>query len=373
MSVLSLFSHLPDPRVARTRRYPLGDLLLITLLGLMCGADNYVAIVFWAKSRQQWLHEALGIASVPSHDTLGRVLAKLDSVALADRLATWNRQLWEAIKQADEVIAFEVASVQPGKRIKGAANQLNLLSAWASRAQLTLGLTDAGKGGDEQEALRRLLALVNVSGCLVTADAMHTQTKTAKAIVERGADYVLALKNNQDTLHDSVVAYFDQIRLGATPPADFCLHRMSERGVVEERRCWTCQDAAFVDPWCQWAALKTLVCVERSVYKKHTEPLELIHQQTRYFVSSATGRASRFLRATRLHWGIENSQHWRLDVFFREDDCRVRTGQAATNLATLRRLALGFVKRDKTEKVGVQTKRQKAGWDTAYLEQLLAT
>lgn len=363
MSVLSLFASVPDPRIARCRRFPLGDLLLLTLCGLICGADNYVAICRWATLRREWLHEKLNIAAVPSHDTLGRVLAKIDSNELASTLAAWQGQLWEAQKQPGDVIAFD------GKRIKGAANQLNLLSAWASRVQLTLGITDAGKGAQEQEALRRLLALVNVTGCLVTADAMHTQTETASAIIERGADYLLGLKANQGSIHEATIAYFEQVRSGHCPAASACVHRMNDRGVLEERRCWTLRDTAFVDPWERWANLRTLICVERRVFRGDV----LVCEQLRYFVSSATGSASRFLRATRLHWGIENSQHWRLDVFFREDDSRVRTGHAATNLATLRRIALGLVKRETTEKVGVQTKRQIAGWDTSYLEKILTT
>ena len=363
MSVLSVFALVSDPRVSRCRKFPLGDLLLLCLCGLICGADNYVAICRWARARCDWLRESLNIEAIPSHDTLGRVLAKLDSGQVAQALADWNGQLWEAERREGDVVAFD------GKRVKGAANQLNLLSAWASRVQLTLGVSDGGKGGDEIAALRQLLALVNVSDCLVTADALHTQTETAKAIVENKADYLLALKANKSELHQAVSHYFERVLTGQAVAKDHCLHRMSERGVVEERRCWTLEDVLSVDPWERWTRLRTLVCVERKVFKAG----ELLHEQTRYFVSSATGRARRFLRATRLQWGIENSQHWRLDVFFREDDSRVRMGQAATNLATLRRLALGLLKAEKTEKVGIQTKRQMAGWDTAYLERVLAT
>ena len=360
--VLNAFAALTDPRVARTRRYPLGDLLLITLCGLLCGADNYVAICRWAKAHALWLREHLDIEQIPSHDTLGRVLAKLDSKQLALALNAWSEHRWEQVKQEGDVVAFD------GKRLKGAANNLNLISAWASRAQLSLALTDAGQGAGEQAALRRLLDVVNVSGCLVTADALHTQKATAKAIVERGADYLLALKANQGSTHESVAAYFERVRSGQLPAASACRHVMKERGVREERRCWTVLDTGFVDPWDRWPKLSTLVCVQRRCFRG----LKLVSEQVRYFVSSATGSASRFLRATRRHWGIENSLHWRLDVFFGEDACRVRQGEAATNLATLRRLALSLLKREKSEKVGVQTKRQMAGWDSTYLERVLA-
>lgn len=254
---------------------------------------------------------------------------------------------------------------------------MNLLTAWASRAQMTLGLTDAGGGAQEQEALRELLKIVSISGCVVTADAMHTQTATAEAILAQKADYLLALKGNQGTTHESAIHCFEQIRQGKMRPRSRCFHRMKERGVREERECLTLTDVILVDPLEKWSGLKTVICVTRRVYKGQA----LLSEQTRYFLSSATGKACHFLRMIRHHWGIENSQHaqmtpsfrnWRLDVFFREDDSRVRKGQAATNLATLRRLALSLIKHETTEKVGVQTKRQIAGWDNDYLEKLLA-
>lgn len=380
MSVsLDLFGCVTDPRVARTRRYPLGDLLLLALCGLLSGADTFVGICQWAKMREDWLRDRLGVAAIPSHDTLGRVLCKLDSQEVAACLAKLNQSLWSEEKDAvfsdapsdsfdsspDDVplIAFD------GKRIKGAAGNLNLLSAWASRAQLTLALTEAGQGAEEQAAMRFALSLVNVSGCLVTADAMHTQVETAKAIVEREADYLLALKANQGAAFQQAQISFDLIRSGAEKAASHCVHVQKERGPREERHCWTLTDAGLIDPWGRWPNLKTIICVQRRCYKGTI----LLSEQVRYFLSSAAGSADKFLRASRAHWSIENSQHWRLDVFFREDDSRVRTGQAAINLACLRRLALGLIKREKTVKVGVQTKRQMAGWSTDYLEKLLAT
>lgn len=364
-SVLSAFALVVDPRVSRCRKYPLGDLLLLCLCGLVCGADNYVAICRWARARKVWLDAQLGIGSIPSHDTLGRVMAKLDPAQVAQVLADWSAKVWQAERNNGDVVAFD------GKRLKGAADALNVMSAWASRVQLTLALTDGGKGGDEIAALRQLLGLVDVSGCLVTADALHAQVETAQAIVQHKADYLLSLKKNQGELHGAVRHYFGQVRAGQAVFKDLCLHRMKERGVVEERRCWTLEDVLSVDPFQKWPGLRTLVCVERRVFAVG-EPETVRSWQRRYFVSSATGTASRFLFATRQHWGIENSQHWRLDVFFREDDCRVRVGHAASNLACLRRLALGLLKRETTEKVGIQTKRQMAGWDTDYLERVLA-
>lgn len=374
MSFLSLFASVRDPRVRRTLRYPLGDLLLLSLCAVICGADGFVGICRWGRLHKSWLRERLGVAAIPSHDTLGRVLCKLDAGEVASCLASLNQRLWSEDKEAaslsdlseesgEEVIAFD------GKRIKGGANSLNLLTAWASRSQLTLAMTDGGKGGDEQSAMRLALKMVDVKDCLVTADALHTQVETAEAIIEREADYLLALKGNQGAAHQQAITSFGLVRSGQEKAVSHGIHQTKERGPREERQCWTLTDTGLIDPWRRWPGLKTIVCVQRRCFRGK----KLISEQVRYFLSSTTGDATRFLHATRAHWSIENSQHWRLDVFFREDDCRVRTGNAAQNLACLRRLALGLLKREKTEKAGVQIKRQMAGWSTEYLEAILAT
>ena len=241
MSVLSAFAGLTDPRVARTRRYPLGDLLLITLCGLLCGADSLVSICRWATFHKEWLQSRLNIGAIPSHDTLGRVLAKLDTRQLAQVLTDWNNQLWQAVKKDRDVVAFD------GKRIKGAANNLNLVTAWASRVQLTLGLIDGGKGAEEQEAMRTLLQVVDVKGCLVTADAMHTQTQTAQAVIDRGGDYLFCLKANQGMAHEGAKAVFTAIANREKKASSSCLRRQNNRGVREERFCWTSTDIGLID------------------------------------------------------------------------------------------------------------------------------
>lgn len=365
MTLLEKFKTLTDPRIARTRKYPLADILIIVLCALICSADTMVAIVKWAHAHREWLKQNFGIEAIPSHDTIGRVLAKIDPKLLAQCLTDWATQTWTktpAVEGDAPVVAFD------GKRLKGALGVLNLVTAWASDSQLILAVAKAKEGADEQEVMRKLLALLNLEGCLVTADALHTQVQTAQAIRKRKADYLLALKNNQGQAYDSAQQLFDKIRQGKLVGADSCLQRSYHRGVREERRCWVVSDVALIDPFERWPDLKSVVCVERICFRGTEEK----SRQIRYFLSSASGRAGLFVRATRSHWGIENSQHWRLDVFFREDLSRA-SGNGAVSLGVFRRLALSLLKRETSEKVGVQTKRQMAGWDVTYLEKVLAS
>ena len=179
----------------------------------------------WATFHKEWLQSRLNIVDIPSHDTLGRVLAKLDKEQLAQALVDWNHQLWQAVKKDRDVVAFD------GKRIKGAADNLNLVTAWASRVQLTLGLVDGGKGAGEQEAMRTLLQLVDVKGCLVTADAMHTQTRTAQAVIDQGADYLLQVKANQGVAYEGAKAVFKAVQAKEKKASSSCLQRQNNRGV----------------------------------------------------------------------------------------------------------------------------------------------
>jgi predicted transposase YbfD/YdcC len=364
------FASLRDPRVVRCRRYPLADIVLVVFCGLLCGADNLVAICHWADARRDWLKEALGIAALPSHDTLGRVLARLDPEALATCLSAWSGHLWTPEPgESGEVIAFD------GKRLRGALGNLTLVSAWATRARLTLAARPVADGRNEIPAMADLLPLLSLSGCVVTADAMHCQIETAQTILGRKADYVLAIKKNQPELFEAAQHYFgfrhdhpDAPEKGEVPHS-FAQTVDKARGQVEVRRCWLVHTTGWIDPFQRWPGLKAVALVERECRR----PGGQTRVEARYFLTSLSGSAGKVLSATRRHWQIENGQHWTLDVAYKEDLCRVRAGHLAKNLATLRRLSLNLLKRESSLKVGVQTKRQRAGWDSAYLETLLAT
>lgn len=367
-------SNLRDPRHTRTRRYLLCDILLIVLCGLLSGADNFVSIAQWAEAKKDWLQEALGVAALPSHDTLGRVLSRLDADALNHCLLNWSQSLWTP--EAGAVVAFD------GKRLRGAMGNLTLLSAFATKTRLTLSVQKVAEGSNEIPALREALALLSLEGCVVTADALHCQVETAQAIVDKQADYVLALKRNQDELFETARQYFTFWRSEqfasdgrSAVPYQFTQSVDKARGQVETRRCWLITTTGWLDPLDMWPNLKSVALVERECRRRDGR----VTVEARYFLTSLGGdtahgnaTAKQVMRAVRSHWKIENSQHWALDVAYKEDLCRLRVGNAAQNLATLRRLSLNLLKRDKSVKVGIATKRSMAGWNNDYLETLLA-
>jgi predicted transposase YbfD/YdcC len=364
MHLRSFFAALHDPRLPRTRRYPLVDIVLIVLVGLLSGADNFVEIVRWANFKHDWLKEHLGIERIPSHDTLGRVLAKLDPRQLSAALEQLAQRLSAVLPAPTEprVIALD------GKELRGALGRLNLVSAWASHAQLTLAVQRVPDGTNEIPIVQEVIGRLEVKASVVTADALHCQKETAAVIVARGGDYLLCLKRNQGGLWQQAQDYFERL----VPEMEIALKQArtldkAHGQWIETRLCRLTHDVGWFDPEQAWPGLRSMAQI---IYERRRGS-EVV-RYTRYFVTSLS-RARAVLGCSRGHWGIENSQHWRLDVFYREDDSRVRVGNAATNLAIMRRLSLSILQRDKHDTTGVQTRRKSAGWDDAYRERLLST
>jgi predicted transposase YbfD/YdcC len=253
----------------------------------------------------------------------------------------------------------------------GGRAAIDLVSAWATETRLVLGQLKVADASNEIPAVPALLEVLAVEGCIVTVDAMHCQTATAQTIIDRGADYVLALKTNQPTAYGAVETFFAEAvreewrglahQSLATDDAD--------HGRLERRRYWTSTDAdllAYLTTEDGWTKLSSVGMVERTrtLADKTT-------RETSYYLASLDGEIATFARAVRGHWGIENGQHWVLDIAFREDDSRVRVGHGAENLAVLRRVALNLLRQDTTTKAGIKARRLKAGWDAAYLLRLL--
>lgn len=243
-----------------------------------------------------------------------------------------------------------------------------MVSAWASQQSLVLGQLKTDAKSNEITAIPQLLDVLELTGGLVTIDAMGCQKTIATKIIDREADYLLALKENHPTLYQAVAQYFDPDNDQSYESGHITSAETTERshGRDETRRCWVTDDLSWLPQRDEWTDLRSLVLIEaeRTVEGKTT----LEH---RYYLSSASLDAAAFLEATRRHWGIENSLHWVLDVAFREDDSRLRKGYGAENFATLRHLALNILKQDRTTPIGIHNKRLKAGWDTQYLETLL--
>lgn len=245
-----------------------------------------------------------------------------------------------------------------------------MVSAWASTNSLVLGQVKTSEKSNEITAIPELLKGLELKGSLVTIDAMGCQKKIAEAIIAQEADYLLAVKDNQPTLHQARQDYFDEANQAVFEGYNFDFAESFNKGHgrYESRRCWVCYDAIpYINGSENWAGLQTIVMIESERTVKGETTIE-----HRYYISSAKDTAKYILKGTREHWGIENSLHWRLDIACREDESRIRKGNGAENFAILRHIALNLLSKEDTVKVGINLKRNMAGWDESYLEKVLA-
>jgi predicted transposase YbfD/YdcC len=369
------FAALPDPRVQRTRRHQLLDILVIALCATICGADDFVAMSDWGRIKKDWLQQRLGLElknGIPSHDTFGRMFARLDPNAFAQCFVAWTNALHTHTR--GQVIALDGKQLRRSFDTASGKAALHLISAWATKSRLVLAQTAVEQNSNERVAVPQLLTLLDIEGCIVTLDAMGCQKQIARQIKDQGGDYVLALKANHGNLYESVRQFFEcsrrsDWRTGFGNVAHRYHTSSTQKGHarIETRRCWLVdEDIGWLDPEQAWAGLKSVALVERE-----RRVGQQVSVEARYFLCSLAGSARQVLRAVRRHWHIENRQHWVLDVSFREDDCRIRKDNAAQNMAGLRRLALNLLGQETSVKVGVKTKRHRAGWDNDYLEQVL--
>jgi len=364
-SIREYFSELEDPRVERTRRHPLDSIIIISILAIICGADGFVGIEQFAQARAAWLCKLLDLSDgIPSHDTFGRVFAALDPKQLTASFQRWTEMLVTTLR--GEIIAIDGKTLR--RSFRNASNLVftHMVSAWATKNRLVLGQVSTTEKSNEIEAIPRLLELLDLRGAMVTIDAMGCQREIARKIVDAGGDYLLAVKDNQPTLHADVAQHF------ATAPAgelDFAETHDRGHGRQETRRCWVSRNLSMLTTAAAWAGLTTLVCVESVRILPGKKPTS----EFRYFICSrAKMNAKAALAAARAHWGIENELHWVLDVAYREDDSRIRVDNAAENFSVLRQLTANLLKRATSIKVGIKNKRLRAGWDDAFLLAVLA-
>lgn len=364
------FATLTDPRIDHTKRHQLLALLTIALCAIISGADEWVAMEAYGKAKREWFATFLDLPNgIPSHDTFGRVFAALDPDQFQHCFLAWVQSTVTMTDGA--VIACDGKTVRRSHDRGAGKSAVHMVSAWASANRLVLGQIAVDEKSNEITALPALLKLLMLKGCIVTIDAMGCQTAIAQTIIDREADYVLALKENQETIYHEVVHLFADAH--ATGFADYD-HAAAEtvdggHGRVEIRRYWTISDPvtlAHLDPDAAWAGLRGIgmVAAERREKGK-------VSHERRYYLTSLTDAAT-FGRAVRDHWGIENGLHWVLDIAFREDESRARSGASAANLVVLRHIALNLLKKEQTAKVGIKNKRLKAGWDERYLLKVIA-
>jgi len=366
------FADLPDPRVERTKRHQLLDIITIAVCAVISGADSWIDVEQYGLARQDWLASFLDLPNgIPSHDTFGRVFARIDPLAFEACFLGWVQGLIPEL--VGQTVAIDGKVARRSHDRAAGRPPIDLVSAWAADQHLVLGQLAVAPDSNEIPAVPALLALLDVGGAVVTLDALHCQTGTASAIRAANADYVLALKGNQPATHAVVETFFNEaVREEWRGIAHE--HRTTEdagHGRLETRGYWTTRDPellAYLNPGGRlWPDLGCVGMVQRT----RTTALGT-SQETSYYLSSLTGEIEGFARAVREHWGIENRQHWVLDVAFREDESRVRAGHGAENLAVIRRIALNLIRQDTGTKGSVHTKRLKAAWDHAYLLHLLS-
>ena len=366
ISILEQFSQLEDPRVDRTKRHKLTDMIAIAIYAVICGANGWTDIELFGKSKREWLESFLELPNgIPSHDTFGRVFAMLDAVQFEHCFVNWVSAVSELTK--GEVIAIDGKTLRRSHDRSNGKSALHLVSAWSSANRFVLGQKKVEGHSNEIKAIPELLRTLDVSGCVVTMDAMGCQKDVASAVVEQEADYVLALKENQLGLYEDVKDTFGH-RDGAS--VDFYETVEKSHGRIEKRRCWSVTDRECIEYFSdrgEWRGLSGVAMVECERVSGSVSS-----RQRRYYISCLSADAKTMLEATRSHWGIENSMHWVLDMGFREDESRVRKGNAAENLSILRRMAMNLLRQDKSVKVGIEAKRKRAGWDENYLLKILA-
>jgi predicted transposase YbfD/YdcC len=366
IAIVQYFEDLPDPRSGPNAVHKLVDIVVIAVCAVMAGSEACTQIAEFGHRKESWLRQFLELpAGIPSHDTFSRVLAMLDAKKFEECFMRWAATLQPTL--AGKIVAIDGKTLRHSFDRAKDRGPLHLVSAWCSESHVSLGQVAVDSKSNEITAIPQLVDLLELEGAIVTIDAAGCQRAIVSKLRRKKADYVLALKGNQDILHDEVATHFKRLRFQESPSPPWQVYETHEKGHGREEH-----RTAYVVPVPEnlrnrelW---KDLTCLVMIVSRRVVQGRE--ETQARYYISSLPVDAERLAKAVRWHWGIENSLHWVLDVTFREDDSRIRKGFGSENMATLRRLAINLLKREPT-KQSLATKRLMAAWDNDYLFRVL--
>jgi predicted transposase YbfD/YdcC len=369
-SIVTYFAELDDPRIEKNQKHPLINVISIAILGVICGADTWVDIERYGKAKQAWLGTFLDLKNgIPSHDTFGRLFRWLDAEQFQAQFLAWTHHICEMTE--GQLVSLDGKKLRRSHDKQHERDGIWMVSAWAGENRMVLGQTKVDEKSNEITAIPQLLSALDLSGCVVTVDALGTQTTVAQHIIAAGADYILPVKDNQGTLYEDMSLLFDGFETEAYAEVLYdTAKQISEAHDRREiRQCWVVQQPEYraylrrEQHWPQLTSLVKLLTIRQT--PKKTEVT------IRYFISSWTASAQAFLKRIREHWQIENGLHWVLDIAFREDESRIRKDHAPQNMAVLRHMALNLLKQETSVKVGIAAKRKMAGWDNDYLLKVL--
>ena len=366
-SIVEHFQTLEDPRIARTKRHNLLAILVIALCTLLTGGEGFQDMELFGKSKRAWLQTFLALPhGIPSHDTFGRVFARLNPERFQQCFLSWSQSVAQLTQGS--LISLDGKTVKASLDRATAASPLHMLSAWCSdHGGLVLGQTKTETKSNEITAIPALLQLLAIKGCIVTIDAMGCQTAIAAQIRDQGGDYLLALKGNHKKAYAAVTQYFHQHiehQLAWRHAENFFDAFDDSHGRTVRRRVWAITDFPPLPALAKWPGLQSVIVVEtiRAAY-----PGASITSDYRVYISSLIRSAAVFVAMIRQHWDIENKLHWSLDVTFNEDRCRIRKDHAPENMAAARHIALNLLRQEHSHQISLRQKRLLCGLDEHYL------
>jgi len=362
IDLISIFATTPDPRIDRQKKHQLIDIIIITICAILSGADSWVEIEAVGQAKKSWFKTFLKLPNgIPSHDTFARVFQLLDPDEFQQRFQQWVDAIVHQLPK-NSLIAIDGKTARRSFTQRDKSDPIHLISAWCADRNITLGQKKTNQKSNEITAIPELLKILSLKGCIVSIDAIGCQKNIAKTICDKQANYLLAVKQNQQILFDDMKLFFDEFLKTDFKIFDYYETVEKDHDRIETRKYWVTSNIAWLNKTHSWHNLKSIGLVEstRTIDGQSTT-------QRRFFITSLHANAKLFAKSIRQHWSVENSCHWSLDVIFREDDSRIRKGHSPQNFALIRKFALSRLKNDNSIKTGIKAKRLKAACDNNYL------